>query len=131
MIHCSECNEESSMNTWWSRVSVACPLSLSQSSFCSCRPQFYGDMKLSGPFLEKKIIGWCSCVDSLVLGHGRKLSCLSSCTSKLFVVSYCNQPYLNTINLPYRKCYSNVCYTLPDSVIFNLLICNGGRVPTA
>ena len=89
------------MNTWWSRVSVACPLSLSQSSFCSCRPQFYGDMKLSGPFLEKKIIGWCSCVDSLVLGHGRKLSCLSSCPSKLFVVSYCNQLYLNTINLPY------------------------------
>ena len=39
-------------------------------------------------------------------------------------VSHCNQLCLNAINLPYNFDYAFLCYTLPDSVIFNLLFQN-------
>ena len=39
-------------------------------------------------------------------------------------VSHCNQLCLNAINLPSNFDYAFLCYTLPDSVIFNLLFQN-------
>ena len=39
-------------------------------------------------------------------------------------VSHCNQLCLNAINLTYNFDYAFLCYTLPDSVIFNLLFQN-------
>ena len=47
-----------------------------------------------------------------------------SCLLLAIVTNYIEIP------LTYPIDYAILCYTLPESVIFNLLVCNGWRAPT-